>query len=251
VNGVLDPTLTIRSGEVQRWRIINASAARVFRLSIPGQTLLHVGSDGGLFEHPVEVKDIVVANSERVEILVKGTGAPGSVAVLQTLPYDRYAPNTRPQDWDKPRDLLTIKYADAKPLKPVAIPATLRAIPAIDTTLSVRTRVFTLQQGFINGKLHDMNRVDEYAKLGDVEIWQIENVVGMDHPFHLHGFQFQVIDRDGVPEPFRSWKDTVNVPKHSMVRIVVRFADYAGKWMYHCHILDHEDHGMMGVLEVN
>ena len=85
----------------------------------------------------------------------------------------------------------------------------------------------------------------------DVEIWQIENVVGMDHPFHLHGFQFQVIDRDGVSEPFRSWKDTVNVPKHSMVRIVVRFADYAGKWMYHCHILDHEDHGMMGVLEVN
>ena len=251
VNGVMDPTLTIRSGEVQRWRIINASAARVYRLSIPGQTLLYVGSDGGLFEHPVEVKDIIVANSERVELLVKGTGAPGSVAVLQTLPYDRYAINTRPEDWDKPRDLLTIKYTDAKPLKPVTIPATLRAIPAIDTTLAVRTRVFTLQQGFINGKLHDMNRVDEYAKLGDVEIWQIENVVAMDHPFHLHGFQFQVIDRDGVPEPFRSWKDTVNVPKHSVVRIVVRFADYAGKWMYHCHILDHEDHGMMGVLEVN
>ena len=96
-----------------------------------------------------------------------------------------------------------------------------------------------------------MNRVDETGKLGDVEIWQIENIVGMDHPFHLHGFQFQVIDRDGKPEPFRSWKDTINVPKHSAVRIIVRFADFAGKWMYHCHILDHEDHGMMGVLEVN
>jgi len=251
VNGQIEPTITIRPGEVQRWRVINASAARVFRLAIPGQTMLHVGSDGGLFEHPVEVNDIVLANSERIELLVKGTGAPGSATVLQTLPYDRYSPQTRPQDWDKPRDLLKLRYTAWPLSRPVVIPASLRAIPAIDTSLAVRTRVFALGQGFINGKLHDMNRVDETGKLGDVEIWEIENIVGMDHPFHLHGFQFQVIDRDGKPEPFRSWKDTINVPKHSTVRIIVRLADFAGKWMYHCHILDHEDHGMMGVLEVN
>jgi FtsP/CotA-like multicopper oxidase with cupredoxin domain len=136
-------------------------------------------------------------------------------------------------------------------VRPVVIPATLRAVVPIDTMLAVRHRVFTLQQGFINGKLHDMNRVDETGKLGDVEIWEIENIVGMDHPFHIHGFQFQVIDRDGKPEPFRSWKDTINVPKHSTVRIVIRLADFAGKWMYHCHILDHEDHGMMGIFELN
>jgi len=248
VNGEMMPTISIRSGEVQRWRVINASAARVYRLAIPGQTLLHVGSDGGLFEHPVEVKDILVANSERVELLVRGTGAPGSVTVLQTLPYDRYAMQTRPHDWDKPLDILTLKYTDDAPVAPVEIPAVLRHVQPLDTTLSVRTRVFTLGQGFINGKLHDMNRVDETAKLGDVEIWQIENIVGMDHPFHLHGFQFQVIDRDGVPEPFRSWKDTINVPKHSNVRFVIRLSDFPGKWMYHCHILDHEDHGMMGIL---
>ena len=251
VNGEMMPDITIRSGEVQRWRIINATAARVFRLSITGQSFVHVGSDGGLFERPVEVKDILVSNSERVEVLVRGTGAPGSVVVLQSLPYDRYSPNTKPEGWDKPLDLLTLKYSSDKPLRTVAIPAALRAVPAIDTTLSVRTRVFTLQQGFINGQLHDMNRIDETGKLGDVEIWQIENIVGMDHPFHLHGFQFQVIDRDGVPEAFRSWKDTVNVPKHSVVRFIVRFSDFAGKWMYHCHILDHEDHGMMGVFELN
>ena len=250
-NGKLEPAITIRPGEVQRWRIINAAAARVFRLAIPGQKIIHVGNDGGLFEKPVERDDIIVANSERVEILVRGTGAPGSQTVLQTLPYDRYSPHTRPEDWEKTRDILKIQYTNQAPVKAAAIPATLRVIPAIDTTLAVRTRFFALGQGFINGKLHDMNRVDETAKLGDVEIWQIENIVGMDHPFHLHGFQFQVIDRDGKPEPFRSWKDTVNVPKHSVVRIIVRFSDFAGKWMYHCHILDHEDHGMMGVLEVN
>ena len=251
VNGEINPTISIRPGEVQRWRIINASAARVYRLAIPGQTLLHVGNDGGLFEHPRDVKDILIASSERVEVLVRGTGAPGSVTALQNLPYDRYSPHTRPAEWDRVVDLLRIQYTSQKPLKPVMIPRELRVIPAIDTALAVRTRVFALGQGFINGKLHDMNRIDETSKLGDVEIWQVENIVGMDHPFHLHGFQFQVIDRDGVPEPFRSWKDTVNVPKHSVVRFIVRFSDFAGKWMYHCHILDHEDHGMMGVLEVN
>ena len=80
--------------------------------------------------------------------------------------------------------------------------------------------------------------------------WEIENIVGMDHPFHLHGFQFQVLDRDGVREPYVAWKDMLNMPKHSTARIIVRYDDYPGKWMFHCHILDHEDHGMMGVLEV-
>ena len=109
VNGQVKPTISIRPGEVQRWRIINASAARVYRLAIPGQTFLHVGSDGGLFEKPVEVSEMVVANSERVELLVRGTGAPGSRTTLQSLPYDRYVPQTRPKDWNQPRDLLTLE----------------------------------------------------------------------------------------------------------------------------------------------
>ena len=107
-----------------------------------------------------------------------------------------------------------------------------------------------LEQGFINGQEFDLNRVDITAPLGATEIWQVENVVSMDHPFHLHGFSFQVLDRDGVPEPFPAWKDTVNVPRHSVVRFIVRYTDFPGKWMFHCHILDHEDHGMMGILAV-
>ncbi len=251
VNGQIMPKLSIKPGEVQRWRIVNASAARVYRLAIPGQTMLHIGNDGGLFEHPVEVKDIVLANSERVEVLVRGTGNPGDKTVLQTLPYDRYVFHTRPTNWDQPVDLLSLEYTNDARVAPVTIPATLRKIPVLDTLKATATRVMVLSHGFINGKLHDMNRVDVRAKLGATEIWQVENIVGMDHPFHLHGFQFQVIDRDGVPVPFRSWKDTVNVPKHSTVRFIVRYDDYPGRWMFHCHILDHEDHGMMGVLEVH
>jgi bilirubin oxidase len=250
VNGQLSPTVSLRSGEVQRWRVINVSAARVYRLALAGHTLLHVGSDGGLFERPVEVREIDVANSERVELLVRGTGAPGERAALQTLPYDRYVPQTRPRDWKVARDLLTVAYSTDAPVVPPVVPSSLRHIVPLDSAAATGTQVIVLSQGLINGRTMDMHRVDVHAPLGALEIWQIENVVGMDHPFHLHGFQFQVLERGGKAEPFRSWKDVVNVRKHESVRLIVRYDDFPGMWMFHCHILDHEDHGMMGILEV-
>ncbi len=250
VNGHVMPTISIRSGEVQRWRIINASAGRIYRIALSGHSLLHVGSDGGLFEKPVEEKDIVLATGERVEVLVRGTDAPGAKSVLQNLPYDRYAPQTRPHDWDTTRDLLTLQTTNEAPVNPLAIPGTLRKITPLDTTKSTAVRTIVFSQGLINGKTMDMARVDVSTTVGATEIWEIENIVGMDHPFHLHGFQFQVLSRDGVPEPYRAWKDMLNIPRHTSARIIVRYDDYPGKWMFHCHILDHEDHGMMGVLEV-
>ena len=250
VNGRVMPTIPIRAGEVQRWRLINASAARIYRLALAGHEFLYVGSDGGLFERPVPVKEIVLATGERIELLVRGTGAPGSRAVLQTLAYDRYDPHTRPAGWNVPRDLLALQYSDSAPVTPPALPSRLRAVPALDTSRATAHRYIVFSQGLINGRKMDMNRVDERARLGATEIWQVENVVGMDHPFHLHGFQFQILDRNGVPEPFRAWKDMMDVRGHESARFVVRFDDYPGKWMYHCHILDHEDHGMMGILEV-
>ncbi|MEX2177375.1 MAG: multicopper oxidase family protein [Gemmatimonadaceae bacterium] len=250
VNGQVMPTLSIRPNDVQRWRIINASAARVFKLSIPKQTFLHVGSDGGLFEKPVELTDIVVANSERVELLVRGSGTPGSRTVLQSLPYDRYIPQTRPKDWNRAIDLMAIQVTTDAPLAPVTIPAALRPIRPLDTARVSARRVVTFSQGMINNRHFDFSRADFTTKLGATEIWKVENIVGMDHPFHMHGFQFQVIERNGKPEPFLSWKDAVNVRRQETVRFVVRFDDFPGKWMFHCHILNHEDQGMMGILEV-
>jgi bilirubin oxidase len=253
VNGQVAPTITIGRGAVQRWRIVNASAARVYRLALPGRSLIKVGTDGGLFGAPVEVPEVVLANSGRVELLVRGD----SGAALQDLPYDRYMPQTRPAGWDSTRTLLSIRVgpvgraAGAAADRPVSIPAVLRPIAALDTTQVAARRVIVMSQGQLDGKRMDMHRIDIRARLNTTEIWTIQNVVGMDHPFHLHGFQAQVLDRGGVPEPFPSWNDTVNVPKHSSVRIVVRFDDYPGRWMYHCHILDHEDEGMMGLLELS
>jgi bilirubin oxidase len=251
VNGRVMPELTIRSGEVQRWRVINASAGRIYRLSLPGRPFLFVGTDGGLFEKPVEVPDILVAPSERVELLVRGGSHEGSLDLVD-LPYDRYIPQTKPRTWNCPRRMLTLRTTPEPLSRPAAeLPPTLRPVERLDTAQVSATRVIALSQGMINGKLMDMERVDVDAPLGATEIWQVENLVGMDHPFHLHGFRFQVLDRNGVPEPFPTWKDVVNVPRHETARIIVRFDDYPGKWMFHCHILDHEDHGMMGILQVN
>jgi bilirubin oxidase len=250
VNGHVMPTISIGNGEVQRWRLVNASAGRIYRIALSGHTFLHVGSDGGLFEKPLQVKEILLTTGERVELLVRGTGAPGTRSVLQDLPYDRYAPQTRPTDWQTTRDLLTLQTTNEAVANPITIPATLRKIIPLDTSKSTAVRTIVFGQGIINGKTMDMSRVDVSTHVGATEIWEIENIVGMDHPFHLHGFQFQVLDRDGVPEPYRAWKDMLNIPKHSTARIIVRYDDYPGKWMFHCHILDHEDHGMMGVLEV-
>jgi FtsP/CotA-like multicopper oxidase with cupredoxin domain len=130
------------------------------------------------------------------------------------------------------------------------VPETLRKIPELNIDDATETRVMRMTNGKINSKTMDMNRVDETAELGATEIWDIRNLVGMDHPFHLHGFQFQVIDRNGEPVSQRKWEDTVNVPGFETARFIVRYDNYPGKWMFHCHILDHEDQGMMGVLEV-
>jgi FtsP/CotA-like multicopper oxidase with cupredoxin domain len=256
VNGQVRPTIPLRPGELQRWRILNASAARVYRLALRGQPLVQIATDGGLFERPLTTPSLLLANSERAEIVVRGE--PGDSLVLEDLPYDRYMPQTRPAGWDSTRVLLrvaTTGVGKAAPVDaaaaPVDLPAELRPVAALDTSAVAAHRVIVLSQGLIDGRTMDMARVDQRARLGSTEIWTIQNVVGMDHPFHLHGFRFQVLDRDGVPEPFRSWKDSVNVPKHSSVRIVVAFPDYPGKWMYHCHILDHEDEGMMGILELH
>lgn len=248
VNGQVMPTISLRPGEVQRWRIVNASAARVYRLAIPGQRLVHVGSDDGLFARARPVSDILLANSERIEVLVRA--APRRAAVLEDLPYDRYMPQTRPAGWDSARALLSLRVAPGRAVAPPTIPPLLRPVPALDTTHIAARRLVVISQGLLDGKRMDPRRVDQRGTLGTTEIWEIQNVVGMDHPFHLHGFHFQVLDRDGVPEPFPSWKDVVNVPGHSSVRIVVRFDDYPGMWMYHCHILDHEDDGMMGILQL-
>jgi FtsP/CotA-like multicopper oxidase with cupredoxin domain len=123
-------------------------------------------------------------------------------------------------------------------------------VTALDPATAVTVRTVQFQDARINHHHFDPDRVDISARLGDTELWAIQNLDGMDHPFHLHGFRFQVLERNGAPEPFPAWEDTVNIPKGQSVLLIVRYQDHPGKRMFHCHILDHEDYGMMGILEV-
>jgi bilirubin oxidase len=250
VNGQMQPTIALRPGEVQRWRVINASVARYYRLALPGHTFLHVGSDGGLFERAVPREEILLAPSERAELLVRGEGTPGSRIGLRSLPYDRYLPYLRPRGWDQPLDVLTVQYPEEPLATPPALPEVLRPVPPLDPAAATVTRQIVLQHALINGRRFDHHRVDAVARLGDTQIWTLENRDAMDHPFHLHGFSFQILDRNGVPEPFPAWEDTVNVPRGQTVRIIIHFAGHPGRRMFHCHIMDHEDYGMMATLEV-
>ena len=104
-----------------------------------------------------------------------------------------------------------------------------------------------------NGQPFAPDRIDTSVKLGHTEDWELINrdPHQMDHPFHLHVNFFQVIERDGIPEPYRAWRDTILVRAGERVRIRVKFADFTGKTMYHCHISDHEDLGMMGTLDIS
>ncbi|PZO53780.1 MAG: hypothetical protein DCF15_12500 [Phormidesmis priestleyi] len=104
----------------------------------------------------------------------------------------------------------------------------------------------------LNGKTYDKDRIDVQVPLGTVEEWGIANVDAdlMDHLFHLHAAPFQVISRNGQPEPYLAWKDTVLVRGGETLRLRAAFKDFPGKSVYHCHVLDHEELGMMGVIDV-
>ena len=144
----------------------------------------------------------------------------------------------------------------------ITMPRRLATLPRIDPAAAVRTRRFVLEMGMgmrmmrgggftINGRSMDMQRIDESVKVGTTEIWQVENASMMVHPFHIHDVQFRIIDRDGrAPAAAeQGLKDTVVVYPGEAVRLLLRFEDYTNPdlpYMYHCHILEHEDAGMMG-----
>ncbi|CAN5796299.1 multicopper oxidase family protein [soil metagenome] len=254
VNGAVNPTMTLRPGEVRRIRIVNASAARYYLLNVPDHQLVKIGSSGGLFGTPQAMDRVLVSPGERAEVLLSATAAPGTTTTLKALAYDRgmmAMGGNVPKPTDL--DLLAIAYTGEAPMASPVIPDTLREIAPIDVTGAVQ-RSFVLTEQMmdfmINGKVYDPMRVDVRAKLGATEVWTVKNSADMDHPFHLHGFQFQVLDRNGAPEPVIAWDDTVNLPKKTSVRLAVKLADFPGMRMYHCHIAEHEDLGMMGTLVV-
>ena len=249
-NGTVNAAFEAKAGTRERWRFINSANGRFFNLQIPGHRLLVIGWDGGLLAAPYEADTLLIVPGERYEVLVTLDGAPGDTLALQNVYYDRGhdIPDPGPQELFHVKLIgppgtaaaLPDRFATFEPL------ATTQATPHRSIVLSEKELGLKEPQFFINGQMFpDVPPIT--ARPGDVEIWDVKNDSEMDHPFHLHGMFFQVLDVDGVAPAQRGWKDTVDVPQKKTLRFAVRYGD-PGKWMYHCHIQEHAERGMMGEL---
>ena len=233
VNGTVQPALDAVGRE--RWRIVNVANGRYFNLDLPGHRFLVIGWDGGPLAQPYETDTLLVAPGERYDVLVELSA--------DTALRDTYYDRGHDIPYFDPIPLVTITRGAPTPVS--ALPTTWGSIEPLPIE-AASTRRFVLAEQettfSINGEMYpDVTPTPGTA--GDVAVWEIVNDTEMDHPFHLHGMSFQVLGA-----PHLGWKDTINVPQRETVRFAVRYA--SGRWMYHCHILEHAERGMMGELDV-
>ena len=253
VNGRRRPVLHARPGAPQRWRIVNAAKSRFFYLDLDGQKFTVIGSDGGIQEKPVTTDILLITPGERVDVIVAPKGKPGAPLTLRAMLYNRGYGSV---EYRSVEDVMTIEFTKEAPIvaKPVTIAREL-PVPSIDGATPVDV-VLTLPPMKDNKSEFQVNGVPFWkakpyaAKLGEKQLWIVKNDSDWDHPFHLHGFFFQVIDEKGEPVRPLAWKDTVNVPMKTTMRLLVSFDERPGQWMFHCHILDHADGGLMGTVMV-
>ncbi len=249
VNGVMNPDIGIHPGEVQRWRIVAANGDRFFQLQLDGHSFHQIAQDGIPFATPVEANQILLAPGNRVEVLVQA-GVQGSYA-LKALEYDRGFGGPVPETV-----LATMVVAGAHWER--TLPTTLVAPPAPPPSTIAHQRFFAFTPSSqpllgafgINGLPFDATRTDANPVLGTTEEWLIIDAVGEQHPFHLHVNPFQVIAINNQPVANPVWQDTAIVPRYGTILIRMQFQDFLGKSVFHCHILPHEDEGMMGVVNV-
>ncbi|KGF72657.1 multicopper oxidase [Neosynechococcus sphagnicola sy1] len=276
VNGQVNPTFALPSGGLLRFRIVNASTSRFYRLTLEDHPFYLMATDGGAIAAPVELQELLLSPGERAEVLIQGNRPPGEYRLL-SLPYDRGGMGsgmmhggrmgggmmggiTHSSNTTQPIAIVTYQDAVAQPLP---LPHTLIPVETLPQPSQTRRIEMSMAMGMGNGmgmelaflfnnQTFDMNRVDAVVKLGTVEDWELVNLDpdGMEHSFHLHTNPFQVISRNGKPDPYQAWEDTLRVRANETVRIRIPFRDFAGKTVYHCHVLDHEDLGMMGMVEI-
>jgi FtsP/CotA-like multicopper oxidase with cupredoxin domain len=254
VNGQVNPELRLLPGEIQRWRVLNASSARWYRLKLSNHQLHLVGTDGHWLDRPYARSEILMAPGERVDVLVQANGTSG-LYKLYSMPYSRMGNMTSAQI-----TLLTMNVTGSK--------MTGRVIPSIIDSSATRLNPDTTRlphhtlalsmgsgRGYINGiSFQDMdNAYMIMSELGTYEVWTIINQSGMDHPFHQHVNPSQILSVTGADSSYPTystlpaWKDVVLVPKWGSVTMLVPVMDWPGMTMFHCHILEHEDIGMMGM----
>lgn len=245
VNGEVSPYLDVEQG-LMRFRILNGSNARIYDLELSNrQPFYQIASDGGLLEEPVKMDRLILGPAEQAEIVID---------------FSQLAKGESIQLMNEAVPFMEFVVSKDK-TKGVELPERLTTIEDIPMKEADTTRSFVFQgmgpSVNINGKQFDMDRIDEVVDINSTEVWEVSNDSGMGmmggtvHPFHAHGVQFQILSRNGNPPPANEtgWKDTFIVYPGETVKAIARFK-YEGTFMYHCHILEHEDAGMMGQFDV-
>lgn len=247
VNGTLSPYVDI-TNEAVRLRLLNGSGGRTFTFAFDDARDFDViGTDGGLLDKPVTVDRVQLAPGERAEVVVRFAAGESTVLRSEKLAGE----NNRFSGSDSQFDVLELRAAKTLKASP-ALPQALTTIDRIKPSEAATTRTFSLQGTKINGQKMEMSRIDAAPTVGTTEIWKVTNTNGgTHHSFHIHDVQFQILDIDGEPPPplLSGWKDTVWLPVDKTFRLIMRFEDYSDPdvpYMFHCHMLRHEDQGMMG-----
>jgi spore coat protein A len=277
VNGKVWPFLDVEPRRY-RFRFLNGSNARFLRLRLSnGQSMTQIGADGGLLPSPVEVNNILIAPAERAEVVIDFARREGQQIVMTN---DAPAPFPSGGEVDMP-EIMQFRVGRQAVADASSIPATLNVIERIPEGTASQIRDLALvevddntpEQNPLTVLLNNARWSDpitETPLLGSTEIWRFINTTDDNHPIHVHLVDFQILDRrefnvdrynaTGVieftgpripPEPNESaWKDTVRCPPGQVTRIIMQFGDFAGRYVWHCHILEHEDNEMMRPFEV-
>ena len=263
VNGKIFPYLEVEPRKY-RFRLLNGANGRFFHLSLANRKAFHqIGSDGGLLPAPVELNNLMLAPAERVDLVVDFAGHGGESITLKSDTFD----------------LMQFRVLPGKTVDTSTLPAKLRPIPRIAESDSVKTRLLTLMEQddlvgnamvmLLNGTRWSMP-ITEKPVINTVEIWSLTNLTDDTHPIHLHLVRFQILDRRRFdvfayktsrtlrytgpaipPEPGEAgWKDTVRANAGVVTRIIMRFEGYTGPYVWHCHMLEHEDNEMMRPFQV-
>jgi len=279
VNGTISPRFEPATQKV-RFRLLNGSNARTYNLAFSdGREMQQLACDGGFLEAPVTMRQIELAPGERCEVVADFSD--GQPVDLISLPMAADSPfrTTGMMGNMHTMNQVRLQVLAIRPQgnrqSSAALPSVLSSLPAIDSDSADRMRQFTLSMPMgmgmmgrgrggrggmgrgmgsmltINGAPMDMETINERVPVGSTEIWEIYNDSMMMHPFHIHHGQFRIVSSNNRAWPAheQAYKDTVKVGPGQRVRVLMKFEDYADPelpYMYHCHILEHEDAGMMG-----
>jgi FtsP/CotA-like multicopper oxidase with cupredoxin domain len=264
INGQVNPIVAIRPGKVQFWRIAHIGATLFIKFRIDGMPLYVVATDGHPLSRPQRMTEFFVGPGQRIEAIV--IGPPAGEYPMRTIPFQNQA-------WKAPdpaQQMATIVASGPQataPMNGAEIMSQrvqdarwideIRTAPIAQRRTLDYSRTDDRKMFMINGRVMDEDRIDQTVKLGDTEEWTVVNTDQQYHSFHIHQTAFLVTEINGVPQDEDSLRDTFSVPPAtdigpSSLKVIIPFTDpvIVGKFVYHCHAVDHEDKGMMGIVEL-